>query len=99
MIQSVDGGPPAKVLPAPITSGDPQWSPDGKGIVYTREAADDGHALFYQPLDGGPPTRLTHFDSEPLAIASFCFSPDGKKIAVSRARDNDSDLIMFSNFR
>jgi Tol biopolymer transport system component len=66
--------------------------------VYTQEAEPDGHALFYLPLDGGAPTQLTHFDSEPLAIASFAFSPDGKKIAVTRARDNDSDLIMFSNF-
>jgi serine/threonine protein kinase len=98
VIQNVDGGPPLKILPAPITSGNPQWAPDSKGIVYTQEAEPDGHALFYLPLDGGAPTQLTHFDSEPLAIASFAFSPDGKKIAVTRARDNDSDLIMFSNF-
>jgi len=98
VIQNVDGGPPLKILPAPITSGNPQWAPDSKGIVYTQEAEPDGHALFYLRLDGGAPTQLTHFDSEPLAIASFAFSPDGKKIAVTRARDNDSDLIMFSNF-
>jgi eukaryotic-like serine/threonine-protein kinase len=99
VIQSIDGGLPAKVLPAPVTSGNPQWAPDSKAIVYTQDAEPDGHALFYQPLAGGTPTQLTHFDSEPLAIASFAFSPNGKRIAVTRARDNDSDLIMFSNFR
>ena len=99
VVQSIDGGAPLKVLPAPVTSDNPQWAPDSKGIVYTQEASPDGHALFYQPLAGGAPTQLTHFDSEPLAIASFAFSPDGNRIAVTRARDNDSDLIMFSNFR
>jgi serine/threonine protein kinase len=99
VIQSVDGGPPIKVLPAPASSGTPRWAPDGKGIVYMQEAAPDGHALFYQALDGGAPVQITHFNSEPLAISSFSFSPDGKHIAVTRARDKDSDLIMFTNFR
>jgi hypothetical protein len=98
VIQSVEGEP-IKTLPAPITSGNPQWSSDGNGLVYAREAEPDGHALFYQPLAGGAPTQLTHFDSEPMAIACFAFSPDGKRIAVTRSRDADSDLIKFSNFR
>jgi Tol biopolymer transport system component len=55
--------------------------------------------LFYQPLDGGKPTQITHFDSEPLGIAAYAFSPDGKQIAITRSRTNDSDLVMFSNFR
>jgi serine/threonine protein kinase len=98
VIESIDGGPPLKVLPTSITSSNPRWSPDGQGIVYSQEAEPDGHALFYQPIAGGPPTQLTHFDAEPYAIASFAFSPDGKKIAVTRSRDADSDLILFSNF-
>ena len=98
VLQSIAGGPPLKTLPAPVTSGNAQWAPDSKAIVYTQEAGD-GHALFYQALAGGAPSQLTHFDSEPMAIDSFAFSPDGKRIAITRARDNDSDLIMFSNFR
>jgi len=97
VIQSVEGGAPLKVLPSPVYSGNTRWAPDGKGILYSDESGE-GHALFYQPLDGGARTQLTHFDTEPMAIASFASSPDGKKIAVTRARDNDSDLIMFSNF-
>jgi Tol biopolymer transport system component len=58
-----------------------------------------GTSLFYQPLDGGRPTQITYFDSEPLVVESFAFSPDGKQIAVTRARANNSDLVMFSNFR
>jgi Tol biopolymer transport system component len=97
--ESVDGGQPLKVLPAPVTALNPRWTPDGKAIVYAKEAEPDGHALFYQSLDGGAPVQLTHFDAEPMALGVFAFSPDGKKIAITRARDNDSDLIMFSNFR
>jgi len=97
-IQSVGGGAPLKTLPCPETSGTARWAPDGKGFIYAREATE-GHALFYQPLDGSPATQILHFDSEPMAIQAFAFSPDGKKIAVARARDADSDLIMFSNFR
>jgi len=98
VIQSVDGEVPLKTLPCPETSGSARWAPDGKGIVYAREATE-GPALFYQPLDGSPAIQILRFDSEPMAIQSFGFSQDGKKIAVARARDADSDLMMFSNFR
>jgi hypothetical protein len=55
--------------------------------------------LFYQPLDGSKPTQLTHFNSEPLWVAAYAVSPDGKQIAITRAKVNDSDLIMFINFQ
>jgi hypothetical protein len=55
--------------------------------------------LFYQPLDGSKPTQLTHFDTEPLWISAYAFSRDGKQIAITRARTNNSDVVMFSNFR
>ena len=58
-----------------------------------------GSDLFYQPLDGGKATQITHFDAEPLAVEAFAFSPDGKRVAITRARTNNSDLVMFSNFR
>jgi Tol biopolymer transport system component len=58
-----------------------------------------GSNLFYQPLDGSKPTQLTHFENEPLGVSSFSFSPDGKRIVIGRSRVNDSDLVMFSNFR
>ena len=63
------------------------------------KATGAGSNLFYQPLDGSKPTQLTHFDSEPMGIADYSFSPDGKQIAITRGRVNDSDLVMFSNFR
>jgi Tol biopolymer transport system component len=74
------------------------WAPDSNGLVVSKSTGQAAN-LFYQPLDGSKPTQLTRFDSEPLWSASFSFSPDGKQIAIGRARVNDSDLVMFSNFR
>ena len=76
----------------------PDWAPDGKALILDK-LTGAGSNLFYQPLDGGKPTQITHIDSEPRAIAMFSLSPDGKQIAIGRSKMNDSDLVMFSNFR
>jgi serine/threonine protein kinase/Tol biopolymer transport system component len=76
----------------------PVWAPDGNALIVNKHTGA-GTNLFYQPLNGSPATQLTHFDSEPLSIAAYSFSPDGKQIAIARQRVNDSDLVMFSNFR
>jgi Tol biopolymer transport system component len=73
------------------------WAPDGRALILAKATGAAGN-LFYQPLDGSKPTQITHFDSEPLAIEEYSFSPDGKQVAITRARVNDSDLVMFSNF-
>jgi len=74
------------------------WSPDSQALVVNK-STPPGSNLFYQPLDGSRPTQLTHFDNEPLEVSSYSFSPEGKRIAIGRSRLNDSDLVMFSNFR
>ncbi len=76
----------------------PTWTPDGSALVLSK-LTGAGSNLFYQPLDGTKPTQLTHFDTEPLWISAYAFSPDSKQIAITRARINDSNLVMFSNFR
>jgi hypothetical protein len=52
-----------------------------------------------QPLAGGAPVQSTHFDAEPALVAAYTWSRDGKKIAIARARYNDSDVVMFTGFR
>jgi hypothetical protein len=42
---------------------------------------------------------LTHFDSEPALVSSYAWSRDGKKLAITRARYNADDVVMFSGFR
>ena len=97
VIQDLDGGN-RSFLPENGVMFRPAWAPDGAALILDKSTGA-GSNLFYQPLDGSKPTQITHFDSEPLWVASYSLSPDGKQIAIGRARVNDSDLVMFSNFR
>lgn len=98
VVQGVEGGAPLKVLPASASVNDVVWSPDGQGLVFIGQSGA-GANLFFQPLTGATPLQVTHFDTEPMNTAAVAFSPDGKKVAVTRARANNSDVVMFSNFR
>jgi eukaryotic-like serine/threonine-protein kinase len=97
VVQDLDGGNKTS-LPAIRVTHSPGWAPDGRALILAK-ATGASTNLFYQPLDGSTPTQLTHFDTEPMGIADYSFSPDGKQIAITRGRLNDSDLVMFSNFR
>jgi hypothetical protein len=52
-----------------------------------------------QPLAAGPPVQLTHFNTEPSFILAYAWSRDGMKIAMSRSRFKDTDVVQFSNFQ
>jgi serine/threonine protein kinase/Tol biopolymer transport system component len=79
----------------PQASSELKWTPDGTALTYV---TTDGHtqSLIRQPLSGKPPTTVLHFDSEPLLIKAYDWSPDGKKLAVTRAPYHDTDVVMFS---
>ena len=51
------------------------------------------------PFAGGPPVKLTSFSSEPGIVAAYAWSPDGKKFVITRARYNDTDVVMFTGFK
>jgi Tol biopolymer transport system component len=76
-----------------------RWTPDGRNLTYVRCLDIEHCQLFMQPLSGAKPVQLTHFDSEPLKIADYAWSRDGKKFAITRQRARDTDVVMFSNFR
>jgi Tol biopolymer transport system component len=75
------------------------WTPDGRALTYVRNTNGSVQNVYMQPLDGGAPVQLTHFDSEPAVVATYAWSRDGKKFAVTRARYNDTDAVMFSGFK
>jgi Tol biopolymer transport system component len=75
------------------------WTPDGRCISYLLDPSGNTRHLHVQPLQGGPPVQLTHFDTEPSNILAYAWSRNGKKIAVTRARFNDTDIVMFNGFR
>lgn len=97
VIQDVNGGN-RTTLPATSLVQRQLWAPDGRALILNK-VTHAGSNLFYQPLDGSKATQITHFDTEPLEISDYSFSPDGKQIIIGRARVNDSDLVMFKNFR
>ncbi len=93
------GGPPMTLLDPPATAEtlitNIRWMPDGRGIAYVDTQAGVSN-IWSQPLDGGPPGKLTHFTSE--RILKFDISPDGKRIACARG-GNSSDVVLISDFR
>jgi TolB protein len=72
-----------------------QWAPDGQAITYT-DTHDGVSNIWSQPLDGSPPTELTHFTSD--HIFAFAWSKTGDRLALSRGVPI-ADVIMLSGFR
>ena len=97
VVQDVDGGNKS-YLPAMGVVRAPVWAPDGHGLILDK-ATGAGSNLFYQPLDGSASTRITHLNTEPRFIPAYDVSPDGKQIAITRAKVNDADLVIFQKFR
>jgi Tol biopolymer transport system component len=98
VVQKLEGGAPLQEIEAPAISNTLGWTPDGYALTYLRIVAAAGN-LYMQPLAGGAPVQLTHFDTEPSLVQAYAWSRDGKKFAVARARFNNTDVVQFSNFR
>jgi serine/threonine protein kinase len=101
VLQKLEGGSTVQEIevPSAFTRMYLGWTPDGHALTYMRNTTGNTQNLYMQPLAGGEPVQLTHFDSEPASIAAYAWSRDGKKLAVTRARYNDTDVVMFSGFR
>jgi len=88
------GGQPVYHFDAPPGMFNLAWSPDGKSFQYvlTREGVGN---LWEQPLAGGPPRQLTHFQSD--QIVDFAWSLDGARVAFARGNQS-SNVVLISNF-
>lgn len=104
VVQSLVGGAPAREFDVP-PGGEPWahnvvgWIPNGRGFTYVGNTTGSTQDVYMQPLTGGPRVQLTHFVSEPALVMAYGWSRDGKKFAVTRGRYNNTDGVMFSNFR
>ena len=99
MVRQIESGAVLHELDAPV--GDAQsinWTPDGKALTYLHTVGSTRN-LYMVPLAGGSPVQLTHFDTEPSLIRAYAWQPGGKKIAIAIARFNDTDAVIFSDFR
>jgi serine/threonine protein kinase/Tol biopolymer transport system component len=99
IVQKLEGGAPVQEIDASFTLHNLGWTPDGRALTYAHNTTGNTQNVYMQPLAGGAAVQLTHFNSEPGVVAAYAWSPDGKKFAVTRARYNDADVVMFSGFR
>ena len=101
VVQRLEGGPPLQETEVPSTYTWIRlgWTPDGHALTYIRNTTGNTQNVYMQPLAGGSPVQLTHFNSEPGRVLAYAWSRDGKKFAITRARYNDTDVVMFSGFR
>jgi Tol biopolymer transport system component len=70
---------------------DPQWSPDGRRIVYSAGAYPGNSALFIIDADGSNRRQLTSPPLERWSYSDFgpAWSPDGRWIVFDRHYDCD----------
>ena len=67
----------------------PQWSPDGKRILYSSHRGSQYNNLYVLPAAGGEPYQMTHADWDHFDAR---WSPDGEWIAYIANEHGVSDL-------
>jgi TolB protein len=95
-------GKPRNLTDSPaVIDDDPDWSPDGKTIVFTSHASTDNPVnsptaeIYSMSADGlGKPVRLTNNTEEERAPA---WSPDGKRIVFCCRRNGPDFEICIMN--
>jgi serine/threonine protein kinase/Tol biopolymer transport system component len=97
-----EGGQPVRDFEAPVNPPRSElsnyavrWTVDGHAItlIDTRDGVSN---IWSQPIDGGPRTQLSKFQSG--AIFSFDWSRDGKQLICARGSQT-SDVVLISNFK
>ena len=64
--------------------------------LYLTSMPGDRANVWFMPLDGGKPQRLTNFDDQ--RIWDFAVSDDGRTLAVARGSRN-RDAVLINGFR
>jgi len=99
VMQKLEGGATVNEIEARVNYFALKWTADGHALTYVRNTTGNTQNVYMQPLSGGAPIQLTHFDSEPAVVSDYAWSRDGKKFAVTRARYNDTDVVIFTGFK
>jgi Tol biopolymer transport system component len=88
-VLNLDGGF-TMFKPSPLEDTTLSWSPNGKGIDYVVNADGVGN-IWRQPLNGGPPIEITHFDRDKLI--HFAWSREGRLACTRGSTTRSATLI------
>lgn len=99
-IISIDGGEPIQRFSTTVKyselsrkSSNLQWTPDGRSLnfnVFKNGVSN----IWRQPIDGSQLIQVTHFLQ--ARIFNYSYSPDGKRLALSRGT-LEHDAVLFGN--
>jgi Tol biopolymer transport system component len=81
---NLDGTDEVRVTPAALNAANPNWSPNGRWILFNAEAASGATNVYKVRPDGTGLTNLTKQGPAGYRYLSASFSPDGRKIATAR---------------
>jgi Tol biopolymer transport system component/serine/threonine protein kinase/tetratricopeptide (TPR) repeat protein len=80
-LMNIDGTNLRRLTAHPFTETEPDWSPDGKKIAFTRTNEKGKPDIFVINADGSDPMNLTN--TPDVAESLPAWSPDGKSIAYT----------------
>ncbi|HEY2821075.1 MAG TPA: S9 family peptidase [Candidatus Acidoferrum sp.] len=83
------GGDAVALTSEGVSSGHPEWSPDGKFLAFLSARKGDTTQVWLLNRLGGEATQLTDF---PQAVDSLLWSPDGKRLCLVM-RDASTDEL------
>ena len=91
-----DGGPPVKTFGnLPTFSYDIAFAPDSRAIDFGAVTQGVGN-LWRQPLDGGAPYPVTHFNIG--QTYDMAWSMDGRQLAIARGKTT-RNVVLMTNFK
>ena len=98
---SLDGTGLRQVTPWSLNGGDgPDWSPNGKWILFRAQPSDGSSNVYKVHPDGSGLTNLTKQAPSGLHYLSSSFSPDGRKIVSARTPgtgpDGAADVVVMN---
>jgi TolB protein len=95
-VARADGSRQRRITPWSLDAGDnPDWSPDGRLIVFRSPASSfEGSQVYVVRPDGTGLQQLTRFEPG-TSVLSYSFSPDGKRITFSKSgRGGQPDIFV-----
>ncbi len=91
---SMGTGPPERLTSTPHSQGAPDWSPDGKFVLYNEVSAEADLHLWVLPTSGD--RKPTPYLQTPFQESGGRFSPDGKWISYTSNQSGRQEIYVQS---